>query len=220
MFQWTYRSNRGSERTGVRHSWGIAFTLALAASASTQAQDVATVAAASTSSSRSTRSLAAYLRQTGTRPRRLRLVGQLLPPDRARTRRSSCSCRPTSTSSCQLADAGRPRSRRALCRRPHRPVRAEGLAAAGRRRAGRPARGLPTAGCAFAIANPEHAPYGRAARCRRCGAGLWDRIKPTLVLGENVSQAAQFAASARPRPASSRYSLALAPALPAGSYTR
>jgi molybdate transport system substrate-binding protein len=45
----------------------------------------------------------------------------------------------------------------------------------------------------FAIANPEHAPYGRAARAALQKAGLWDAIGPHLVLGENVSQALQFA---------------------------
>jgi molybdenum ABC transporter molybdate-binding protein len=45
----------------------------------------------------------------------------------------------------------------------------------------------------FAIANPEHAPYGRAARAALQHAGLWDQIEPLLVLGENVSQATQFA---------------------------
>jgi molybdate transport system substrate-binding protein len=47
----------------------------------------------------------------------------------------------------------------------------------------------------FAIANPEHAPYGRAAEQALKGQGLWDKIQPKLVLGENVSQAAQFATS-------------------------
>lgn len=47
----------------------------------------------------------------------------------------------------------------------------------------------------FAIANPEHAPYGRAAREALEHSGLWGAIKPHLVLGENVSQAAQFAVS-------------------------
>jgi molybdate transport system substrate-binding protein len=47
----------------------------------------------------------------------------------------------------------------------------------------------------FAIANPEHAPYGRAARAALQHAGLWSAIKPRLVLGENASQAMQFAAS-------------------------
>ncbi len=47
----------------------------------------------------------------------------------------------------------------------------------------------------FAIANPEHAPYGRAAREALIKAGAWEALAPTLVLGENVSQAAQFATS-------------------------
>lgn len=47
----------------------------------------------------------------------------------------------------------------------------------------------------FTIANPEHAPYGRAARSALQHAGLWAAIEPKLVLGENASQAMQFAAS-------------------------
>lgn len=47
----------------------------------------------------------------------------------------------------------------------------------------------------FAIANPEHAPYGRAARAVLQHAGLWEAIQPHLVFGENASQATQFAAS-------------------------
>jgi molybdate transport system substrate-binding protein len=46
----------------------------------------------------------------------------------------------------------------------------------------------------FAIANPEHAPYGRAAREALIAAGIWEAIQPRLVLGENASQAMQFAA--------------------------
>lgn len=44
----------------------------------------------------------------------------------------------------------------------------------------------------FAIANPTHAPYGRAAREALQHAGLWEALFPHLVLGENVAQAAQF----------------------------
>ncbi len=47
----------------------------------------------------------------------------------------------------------------------------------------------------FAIANPQHAPYGRAARAALQHAGLWSSIERKLVLGENASQATQFAAS-------------------------
>ena len=47
----------------------------------------------------------------------------------------------------------------------------------------------------FAIANPAHAPYGRAAEAALRTHDVWTRIQPALVLGENVSQAAQFASS-------------------------
>jgi len=72
----------------------------------------------------------------------------------------------------------------------------------------------------LAIANPEHAPYGRAAMQALRSAGLWDAVQPALVLGENVSQAAQFAASGSAQAGIFAYSLALAPAFAdAGSYT-
>jgi molybdate transport system substrate-binding protein len=44
----------------------------------------------------------------------------------------------------------------------------------------------------FAIANPEHAPYGRAAREALRSAGLWDTLAPRIVMGENIRQAAQY----------------------------
>jgi molybdate transport system substrate-binding protein len=47
----------------------------------------------------------------------------------------------------------------------------------------------------IAIANPEHAPYGRAAVAALKHAGLYDRVSNRLVLGENIAQAAQFAES-------------------------
>lgn len=47
----------------------------------------------------------------------------------------------------------------------------------------------------LAIANPEHAPYGRAARAALTRKGLWEKLQARLVLGENISQAAQFALS-------------------------
>ena len=61
----------------------------------------------------------------------------------------------------------------------------------------------------FAIANPEHAPYGRRAEEALRHVGLWDAIKDKLVLGENVSQAAQFATSANAQGGIIAYSLAL-----------
>lgn len=47
----------------------------------------------------------------------------------------------------------------------------------------------------FAIANPELAPYGAAAREVLQRVGRWDALKPRLVLGENVGQATQFVIS-------------------------
>jgi molybdate transport system substrate-binding protein len=47
----------------------------------------------------------------------------------------------------------------------------------------------------IAIANPQHAPYGRAAVAAMKHARLYDRLSDRFVLGENVSQAAQFAES-------------------------
>jgi molybdate transport system substrate-binding protein len=47
----------------------------------------------------------------------------------------------------------------------------------------------------IAIANPQHAPYGRAAVAALKHAGIYDQISDRLVLGENISQAAQFAES-------------------------
>ncbi len=44
----------------------------------------------------------------------------------------------------------------------------------------------------IAIANPDVAPYGRAARAVLQHAGLWDTIQPKLVRGENLAQTAQF----------------------------
>ena len=63
----------------------------------------------------------------------------------------------------------------------------------------------------FAIANPEHAPYGKRAEEALRHAGLWDVMQDRLVLGENVSQAAQFATSGDATGGIIAYSLALSP---------
>lgn len=63
----------------------------------------------------------------------------------------------------------------------------------------------------FAIANPEHAPYGERAEEALRHAGLWDALQGKLVLGENVSQAAQFATSGNAQGGIIAYSLALSP---------
>ena len=44
----------------------------------------------------------------------------------------------------------------------------------------------------IAIANPKHAPYGRAAVAAMEYFKVYDQVKDKLVLGENISQAAQF----------------------------
>lgn len=62
----------------------------------------------------------------------------------------------------------------------------------------------------FAIPNPEHAPYGVRAREVLEAAGLWTSLQPLLVMGENVSQAAQFVASGNAEAGITAWSLALA----------
>ena len=68
-------------------------------------------------------------------------------------------------------------------------------------------------GIRFAIANPEHAPYGRAAEAALRARGLWDVLQPALVLGENISQTAQFATNGGAVGGILAYSLVLGPAL-------
>ena len=62
-----------------------------------------------------------------------------------------------------------------------------------------------------AIANPAHAPYGRAAVAAMRSAGVYDVVKSKLVLGENVSQALQFVQSGAADIGIVALSLALAP---------
>lgn len=45
----------------------------------------------------------------------------------------------------------------------------------------------------IAMANPDHAPYGMAAREALQSAGLWEELQPKLILGENVKQTQQYA---------------------------
>jgi molybdate transport system substrate-binding protein len=71
----------------------------------------------------------------------------------------------------------------------------------------------------LAIANPEHAPYGRAAEQALRHRQLWEMVRPLLVLGENVSQAAQFATTGSAQAGLFAYSLALSPSVgERGSY--
>lgn len=45
----------------------------------------------------------------------------------------------------------------------------------------------------IAIANPDHAPYGQAAREALLSAGIWDAVRPKLVYGDNIRQTLQYA---------------------------
>jgi len=81
----------------------------------------------------------------------------------------------------------------------------------------------------IAIANPRHAPYGRAAVAALRALGVYADVQPKLVLGDNVAQAAQFVESGAADAGIIALSLALAPALasegryfevPASAYPR
>ncbi|MDZ4781784.1 MAG: molybdate ABC transporter substrate-binding protein [Planctomycetia bacterium] len=65
----------------------------------------------------------------------------------------------------------------------------------------------------IAIANPEHAPYGRAAEAAMKQLGVYDQVKDKLVLGENISQTAQFIETGAADVGIIALSLALAPAM-------
>lgn len=65
----------------------------------------------------------------------------------------------------------------------------------------------------FAIANPQHAPYGRRAEEALRHARLWQPLAGRLVLGENVSQALQFATAGGAQGGIVAYSLVLEPGL-------
>jgi molybdate transport system substrate-binding protein len=71
----------------------------------------------------------------------------------------------------------------------------------------------------IAIANPEHAPYGRAAEQALGASGLWDQVHTKLVLGENISQTLQFARTGNADVGIVALSLAVAPPVqPDGRY--
>jgi molybdate transport system substrate-binding protein len=65
----------------------------------------------------------------------------------------------------------------------------------------------------IAIASPLHAPYGRAAEEALRKAGVYDAIKDRLVLGENISQTAEFAETGNAEAGILALSLVLSPAL-------
>jgi molybdate transport system substrate-binding protein len=64
----------------------------------------------------------------------------------------------------------------------------------------------------FAIANPDIAPYGRAAEATLRKRGLWDPIRSRLVLGDTIAQAAQFATTGNAVGGLIAYSLVKEPA--------
>jgi len=70
----------------------------------------------------------------------------------------------------------------------------------------------------IAVANPEHAPYGRAAVAALKTAGLYEELKAKLVYGENISQAAQFVQSGNAQVGLIALSLARSPAMKDGQY--
>jgi molybdate transport system substrate-binding protein len=75
---------------------------------------------------------------------------------------------------------------------------------------------LGTAG-KLSIANPEHAPYGRAARSALQTLGQWEGMQSRLVLGESVTQATQFVSTGAATAGLVALSLALAPELAAST---
>ena len=69
----------------------------------------------------------------------------------------------------------------------------------------------------IAVANPEHAPYGRAAVAATKKAGIYEQVKDKLVYGENISQAAEFVQSGNAQAGIVALSLALSPAMKNGN---
>ena len=65
----------------------------------------------------------------------------------------------------------------------------------------------------ISIANPQHAPYGRAAAAALKHYGLYEKVDDRLVLGENVAQAAQFVESGNAQAGFVALAHALAPAM-------
>jgi molybdate transport system substrate-binding protein len=68
----------------------------------------------------------------------------------------------------------------------------------------------------IAVANPEHAPYGRAAVAALRKAGIYNQVRRRLVYGENVAQAAQFVASGSAQAGLVALSLAVSPPMKDG----
>jgi molybdate transport system substrate-binding protein len=69
----------------------------------------------------------------------------------------------------------------------------------------------------IAIANPQHAPYGKAAMAALKKKGIYEQVKAKLVYGENISQAAQFVQSGNAQAGIVALSLAISPAMKSGN---
>lgn len=65
----------------------------------------------------------------------------------------------------------------------------------------------------IAIANPKHAPYGKRAEEALRSSGLWDRLQPKLIFGENIAHTAQFVQTGNAQAGIIALSLALNPEL-------
>jgi len=65
----------------------------------------------------------------------------------------------------------------------------------------------------IAIANPKHAPYGKRAEEALRASGLWDKVQPKLVFGENIAHTAQFVQTGNAQVGIIALSLALNPEL-------
>jgi molybdate transport system substrate-binding protein len=70
----------------------------------------------------------------------------------------------------------------------------------------------------IAIANPQHAPYGRAAEAALKTQRVWNKIQDKLVLGENIAQTAQFVQSGSVDAGIIALSLAMSPSMKDGRY--
>jgi molybdate transport system substrate-binding protein len=66
----------------------------------------------------------------------------------------------------------------------------------------------------IAIANPEHAPYGRAAKAILENSGIWAEVQDRIVQGENIAQTAQFVRTGNVDAGFVALSLLLSPNLP------
>ena len=65
----------------------------------------------------------------------------------------------------------------------------------------------------IAIANSTHAPYGKRAEEALKAAGVWEKVEPKLVYGENIAQTAQFVQTGNAQVGIIALSLAISPEL-------